>query len=403
MILIKGKNMQKKLIVMVLGSLIGGQAFAQQATQAASQPAVDPSQKVVIRPAVSGNTIAPPQAANPYGSITNQGNNTINYSNDNNGIDARQIKIPTNVTANTLTNPGNNGSIPNPAQAQAQMGVPTQLPSGLPQDSSGMSYQNQNRGQIDPVEATINILNTPDGKIRQLNRDLYGKGKVMNEYPTTPPKSVNGVLTASLAPGATPPVIRLAKNRTSAIIITDITGQPWPIVNYDGLSEDDFTVKRLDNPSPDGYVLSITPKGAFVNGNLAIILKGLPSPLSIDFVSAQKEVDAKTEIRVQAKGPNTQYSSIGVPDGIDTALLSILQGVAPQGSKALRVSSNAVQAWLAKDGKMYVRTRYKVMSPAFENVTSSPDGTYAYKMVPVPVVLYKAAEGRFGEFNVDGF
>jgi hypothetical protein len=52
---------------------------------------------------------------------------------------------------------------------------------------------------------------------------------------------------------------------------------------------------------------------------------------------------------------------------------------------------------------MYVRTRYKIMSPAFDHVTSSPDGTYAYKMIPVPVVLFKVADGRFGEFSVDGF
>jgi intracellular multiplication protein IcmK len=212
------------------------------------------------------------------------------------------------------------------------------------------------------------------------------------------------VVTASLAPGATPPVVRLAKNRTTAIIITDMTGQPWPIINYDGLSDEDFTVKRLDNPAPDGYVLSVTPKGAFVSGNLEIVLKGLPSPISIDFVSAQKEVDARKEIRVQAKGPNTQFTTIGMPESLDTTLLSILQGVAPQGAKSLTVSSAAVQAWLSRDGSsMYLRTRYKIMSPAFENVTSSPDGTFAYKMVPVPVVLYKASEGRFGEFSVDGF
>ena len=94
--------------------------------------------------------------------------------------------------------------------------------------------------------------------------------------------------------------------------------------------------------------------------------------------------------------------SIGMPSSMDSALLSILQGVAPSSSKPLTTSTNAVQAWLARDGSMYVRTRYKVMAPAFENVTSSPDGTYAYKMVPVPSVLYKTDDGRFGEFVVEG-
>lgn len=402
--LIKGKDMQKKIIVMAIINALGvsllgsisGVALAQQANQAPQQNKVnDPSQQVVIKPTTQGSITTTPQATNPYGTVTAQGNPNINYDANANNLNGRQISIPGSVI-----NGAANGTIPNPAAAAAQMGVPTQPPTGLPQEVQS-SYSNSSQPNL--IDQTINMLNTPDGKIRQLSKDIYQKSRVLNEGPVTPPKSVNGVLTASIAPGATPPVIRLSKNRTSAIIITDVTGQPWPIINYDGLTEEDFTVKRLDNPAPDGYVLSVTPKGNFASGNLVLVLKGLPSPLSIDFVSGQKEMDSKTEIRVQAKGPNTQYSSIGVPDGIDTALLSVLQGVAPQGSKELKVSSNAVQAWLAKDGKMYVRTRYKVMSPAFENVSSSPDGTYAYKMVPVPVVLYKAAEGRFGEFNVDGF
>jgi intracellular multiplication protein IcmK len=386
----KGSKMQKKLIkttICALAVSMASQAFAQQA---ATQPQANNNNP-------QQNSQVP---SNPFGSVPPSGNSpvAVNYNPSGNNLDGNKTVIPSSA-ATAAANQG----IPNPAMAaQAQgVAVPSQAPAGLPQDSYNSHQNGQN---IDPVEATINILNTPDSKIRQLNRDLYNKGRVINETPTTPPRSVNDVVTASLAPGATPPVVRLAKNRTTAIIITDMTGQPWPIINYDGLSDEDFTVKRLDNPAPDGYVLSVTPKGAFVSGNLEIVLKGLPSPISIDFVSAQKEVDARKEIRVQAKGPNTQFTTIGMPESLDTTLLSILQGVAPQGAKSLNVSSAAVQAWVSRDGSsMYLRTRYKIMSPAFENVTSSPDGTFAYKMVPVPVVLYKASEGRFGEFTVDGF
>lgn len=285
-----------------------------------------------------------------------------------------------------------------------------QPPMGMPVDNSTM-YASPNEGvpmpssngQTNGIDATINILNTPNKRIRELNKDLYNKSRVINEGPVAAPKATNGLIVASVSPGSTSPVIRLYKNRTSTLIITDMSGQPWPIVNYDGLSEEDFSVKRLDNPSPNGYVLSITPKGTFVSGNLVVILKGMPTPLNIEFVSGQKVVDVSTEIRVQAKGPNSVMNTVGMPQSLDTALLSILQGVPPAGAKQLRVSTPSVQAWLSKDGSMYVRTRHKIMSPAFEHMTSSPDGTYAYKMVPVPVVLYKVPDGRFGEFTVDGY
>lgn len=341
-------------------------------------------------------------ATNPFGSLngnapTAQAN--VQYNpNDNNINGNKQVVVPMGI------NNGVNPTVINPVLAQQQAmrelnaSVPQTIPQGLPSN-----YQQQNTQHIDPTQATINILNTPNNKIQELKKDLYDKGRVINQLPVVAPRPINGILTASLSPGSISPVIRLSENTTSTIMLTDMAGNPWPIVNYDGLPNAEFKVQRLDAPSPKGCVLGITPKSAFVSGNLVLILKDEPVPININFVSAQKDVDVTTQIRIQAPGPNTQFTSINLPPSIDSALLSVLQGVAPGNAKELKTSSPAVQAWLAKDGSMYVRTRYKIMSPAFSNVTSSPDGTYAYKMVAVPVVLYKVADGRFGQFTVSGF
>lgn len=400
---ILGVNCYKKKVLLSLLFISSGSVFAQQYQQPSTAV---PGQPTPPAPPSPLNNLTPQVqvATNPFGSVkapdTNNSQQSINYNSGQNNVEkGQQLNIPNGYEKNV-------NNIPNPAVSQQQMmGTPATPPVGLPADQSYVEPSSSRRqtNSQDGTEAMMTILNTPNSRIRDLNRDLYDKGRVINEGPVTAPRAANGVVVAHISPGSTSPVIRLSKNRTSTLIVTDMTGQPWPILNFDGLSTDDFTVKRLDAPAPDGYVLSITPKGAFVSGNLVLILKGLPTPLNIEFVSAQKNVDTTTEIRVQAKGPNAKFSSIALPQSADSALLSVLQGVAPQTAKELKVSSPAVQAWLAKDGSMYVRTRYKIMSPAFENVTSSPDGTYAYKMVPVPVVLYKVADGRFGEFTVDGF
>lgn len=367
----KGKQMQTKLLYTAISLLLTSSAFAQEMKATNANPAAAEAQ-------------AP--------------NTTVNYNAGSANLNGDKVVIPPNAQR------ANNGGA-NTVGANLPNSLPNQAPVGLPQDAGSGSIVNRgtNRSQIDPIEATINILNTPDQKIREINKDIYNKGKVISETPVTAPKISNDVIVARLEPGSVSPVIRVGKNRTTTITMTDMTGQPWPIINYDGLSEDDFIVKRLDNPAPDGYVLSITPKGAFVSGNLVLVLKGLATPISIDFVSNQKVVDGSKQLRIMGRGPNTQLTSISLPDSLDTTLLSILQGVAPDGFTMLKTSTAAVQAWKSKEGSMYVRTRYKVMSPAFEHVTSSPDGTYAYKMVPVSVVLYKADEGRFGEFKVEGF
>jgi intracellular multiplication protein IcmK len=372
------KNEQKRFLKNALSCALATTFLGASVNAFAQQAIPSPVDKV-------GQNQAP--VANPFGAVPPSDNNGINYGGVNNI--SGQKKVSPNLV--------------DPASAQQQtMGTPSTPPAGLPGNYTGSSIQ-RNVNPDDPTEKALGILNVDEQRIRELNRELYKKSRVLNEGPVTAPKAVSGVITTFVSPGSTSPVVRLFKNRTSTIIVTDMTGQPWPILNFDGYADEDFIIKRLDNPSPDGYVLSITPKGAFVAGNLALVLKGLPTPLNIEFVSAQKEVDVSTELRVQAKGPNTQFTSVGLPTSLDTALLSVLQGVAPTGAKELKVSSNAVQAWLAKDGSMYVRTRYKIMSPAFDNVTQSPDGTFAYKMIPVSVVLFKVEDGRFGEFTVDGF
>lgn len=374
----KGNKMQKKLIYSAIALLLANSAFAQEMKTTNAQTPESP---------------------------VNTQNTTVNYNPGSANLNGDKVVLPPNVQKNGLSNSSANIAGAGQGAGQLPNGLPSQSPSGLPQDSGNGSVVSKSRisNQIDPIEATINILNTPDSRIREINKDIYNKGKVISETPVTAPKVSNDVIVARLEPGSVSPVIRVNKNRTTTLTFTDMTGQPWPIVNYDGLSDEDFTVKRLDNPAPDGYVLSITPKGAFVSGNLVLVLKGLATPISIDFISNQKTIDGSKQVRVMGRGPNTQLTSISLPDSLDTTLLSILQGVAPESFTALKTSTAAVQAWKSRDGSMYVRTRYKVMSPAFEHVTSSPDGTYAYKMVPVSVVLYKADEGRFGEFRVEGF
>lgn len=365
----KGNKIQTKLLYTAISLILTSNAFAQEMKSTTAIPASTQS-------------------------------TTINYNAGAANLNGDKVTVPPNAQRG---NGGNSNTVGN-GSSNLPNSLPNQSPTGLPQDAGSGSIVNKgNRNQIDPIEATINILNTSDEKIRNINKDIYNKAKVIAETPVAAPKISNDVIVARLEPGSISPVIRLGKNRTTTITMTDMTGQPWPIINYDGLSDEDFTVKRLDNPAPEGYVLSITPKNPLASGNLVLVLKGLATPISIDFLSGQKVVDGSKQIRVMGRGPNTQLTSISLPDSLDTTLLSILQGVAPEGYTALRTSTAAVQAWKSKDGAMYVRTRYKVMSPAFEHVTSSPDGTYAYKMVPVSVVLYKADEGRFGEFKVEGF
>src|SRR3990167_1022945 len=51
--------------------------------------------------------------------------------------------------------------------------------------------------------------------------------------PNIPPKSVSSTIMVNLAPGATPPAVRLSQGYVSSLVFIDSTGTPWPIASFD--------------------------------------------------------------------------------------------------------------------------------------------------------------------------
>jgi len=208
---------------------------------------------------------------------------------------------------------------------------------------------------------------------------------------------------ASLAPGATPPVVRLAPGFATSIVVTDSSGSPWPIQNFVIGNASSMDVKRPVERDPEGSSLSIVPKGYYSQSNLVLYLKGLATPVSMTFITGQKQVDYRVDLRVLGSGPNARVpQSAGMPAGTNSQLLSLLEGVAPEGAKALRVSDPAAQAWMAKTGHVLVRTNLQIISPAWIGSVRSADGTTAYEMPAVPSILC-LRDGQITSVSLQGW
>ena len=95
---------------------------------------------------------------------------------------------------------------------------------------------------------------------------------------------------------------------------------------------------------------------------------------------------------------NIKTESIST-SAMDGSLNSTLYGVAPKDSKKLKTSSDAVTAWQTKDGKVVLRTKYKLLSPAYESVVRSPDGTFVYKTQLTSTYRYRYND-VIGSFNI---
>lgn len=293
---------------------------------------------------------------------------------------------------------GNADGVNNTTTRVVGQGVMT--PSGqiVPASAPPMAMPMLNNS--DPAAKLVELLNADPNTIRKILRDIEAREKASKDISTS--KATQTSVNVRITPGSSVPVLRTFANRNSSIVVMDQSGKPWPIENFSVGGAESFTIRRLDKSAGEkGYMLDITPKENFISGNLTLKLEGLDVPVVLEIVSGQKEYDSPLTLRVMAKGPNSSYSEVRAPEKTDSLLYSILQGVAPTDLKALKIDSGLAQAWLSRDGKtMYVRSNLKIMT--FEHMTASPDGTYAYRTTPMPVLTYKY-ENKFGQINIEGF
>jgi len=200
--------------------------------------------------------------------------------------------------------------------------------------------------------------------------------------PGIPPKPTSTSLIVDLSPQATPPVIRLGAGYITSMVFLDSTGQPWPIEAYSIGDPGSFNIQW----NRKGNTLLAQSSTFHKRSNLAVILRGLNTPVMITLISGQTAVDYRIDMRVPGFGPNAVFMQSGVPAATSPVLLDVLNGIPPKGSKEIKVAGGECQAWLV-DKTLYLRTNLTVISPGWQSIISSVDGTYAYQLQPTPVIL----------------
>lgn len=242
---------------------------------------------------------------------------------------------------------------------------------------------------------------TPD-QIHRL-RQLYTASQYAAAAPPgVPPRPTATSLFVDLSPGATPPAINLAEGDITALVFLDSTGAPWPIAAIDNGNPNAFNIEwnKKDN------VLMIQAVASFGRGNLAVRLHDLGPPVMISLITNNTVenggvVDYRVDMRVPGDGPNAHpVSAVGLPGQTSAALLDVLDGIPPTGSRGLQLSESIGQAWLL-GGKIYLRTRLTLLSPGWLQIMSSADGTNAYKLQEAPLLLM-SQNGKIIQVKIEG-
>lgn len=239
------------------------------------------------------------------------------------------------------------------------------------------------------TEAAIQkVLPATPGEIREFREELDKTKRSTNE-PLRPTKPSVGELVLSMAPGATPPVVRVTKGFGTMVTFLDETGEPWPIAGADGLAQDVFAVALPSGSDKDASVIQILPKVVYGSGNVAVMLRGQPIPavFSVE-VGYAKSTDYRVDMRVQARGPNARPDPAPVPHAgeIPKYLSDILHEVPPSFAKPLRLTGGEGKAYMVND-KLVIRTAMTILSPVPMQRVPAPGGMTVYEMDFVPVVL----------------
>lgn len=236
-------------------------------------------------------------------------------------------------------------------------------------------------------------------QIHQLKQAYTASQEAAAAAPGIPPRPTVTSQLVSIAPGSTPPVIRLAQGFVSSLVFVDSTGAPWPIEAYDIGNPSAFNIQwnHTDN------TIMIQAMTLYTYGNLAIRLRGLPTPVMLTLIPGQRVIDYRVDLRIQGIGPNAKMAATtdGLPGSANPELMSVLDGVPPRGGKSMIVNGGEAQAWLVQD-KLFLRTRLTVLSPAWIATMSSADGMKAYEMQKTPMIL-ASFHGKPIQLRIEGF
>lgn len=300
------------------------------------------------------------------------------------------------------------------SSAGLEVPTPTPLPLPAEQSSVAMGITAQSP-ESDPAvvaaardqafdQLTVNTLPMTPAQIQKLRNLFADSNRAATAAPGgAPPKPVSSTQTVSLDPGATPPIIRPYQGYVTSLVFLDSTGAPWPIQAYDIGNPGAFNVQwdRTSN------TLMVQSQALYTTGNLVVQLKGLNTPISISLVPGQPIVDYRVDMRIQGLGPNAKTTGMGtgLPAAASNDLLNVLDGVPPAKVRPLNIPGSTSQAWISdeKNGPMYLRTHYTLLSPAWISAMSSADGMNAYQLPKVPSVLVSDGEGKIFNLRIEGY
>lgn len=248
-----------------------------------------------------------------------------------------------------------------------------------------------NREAFDRVADSVSPLSAD--QVHKI-RNLWNESQRLKTFTGTPPPRPSNVSRmVNLGVGGLPTVVRLGAGYVSVVSFFDIYGNPWPIRGYNvgnpgivniiwnqSSREEDASGAGLSN------TLMMQAQTLYNPTNMVVLLRGMNTPVLLELIPGQSEVDYRLDLQVPKPGPMHDASE-SLPSAPRPVMVDLLNNVPPNGSVQLPVKGGEAQAW-KHQGRIYLRTPYTIISPAWLSKMTGPNGdVHVYEMANVSVAL----------------
>lgn len=169
------------------------------------------------------------------------------------------------------------------------------------------------------------------------------------------------------------PVVYGLKFQPTTVEFLDVTGAPWPISEFKGYNGAFLQIEASKGTA--GHLLFMTPKKAYGEAVVAVLLEGLPTAINFIVKSDNSNFHRVKKIQVMRLGTQTDVTSVNLRiaeqagQEIDEALQSASYGIRPNGFRNLVTHNEQVIAW-TNDEEIYVYSSLNPILPDLVNVAN---------------------------------
>lgn len=272
------------------------------------------------------------------------------------------------------------------ADAPGAAGSQPQAAAGAPQAAGAATGTNPDDPALKAIadayrDSVRKVFPLSNEQVRDFKQTIDSTEKEIRDNPPTGMRAATRQV--SLRAGSEIQRVALYPGYTTAIVVEDSDGEPWPVTSVGVGDARIYDVAPINPSAP--HMLVVTPLTRFGSTNITAALKGHPMPLMVQLVTSgdKGRPDSTLVFHLDQRGPNARPVVMGPAPTpvVNGAMLGFVDGVPPEGARPLSTLPKLEGLWAWEyQGEFVVRTAHAMVWPSWNQVINGQGGIRVYRI-----------------------